>query len=239
MKVLVVEDELFSAERLKSILMKIDAEIEVLDVLTSVESCLNWFSENTAPDLILLDIHLEDGESFELFREMDIQTPVIFTTAYEKYALQAFKQNSVDYLLKPIVPEELEQAINKFKSRISFTPEAEIKEKKRFLVKKGSQLVSVLVSEIAYFKTENKLTYLITKQNEKHVIDYSLEQLVEVLNRECFYRINRSTILGIESVVKIHNHFNGRLKLELNPSESEDVFVSRDRVFGFKMWLDS
>ena len=239
MKVLIVEDEMFSAQRLEGLLKKIDQQIQVVQILSSVESCLTWFDKNPTPDLILLDIHLEDKESFELFDEIDIQTPIIFTTAYANYALQAFKQNSIDYLLKPIVKEELESALNKFKLlHFTPTPKEPEKIKQRFLVKKGSQFISILIEEVSYFKTEDKVNFIVTNNGKTHTVDYSMDQIVKVTDPLLFYRINRSRVIHINSIHKIHNHYNGRLKLELIPEDTEDVFVSRDRVFGFKEWLD-
>lgn len=240
-KTLIIEDELFTAERLKSLLQKIDLEIEVLDIIPSVTKTLEWFDQNEAPDLIFMDIHLEDQNSFEIFEELEILTPIIYTTAYDQYALQAFKQNSIDYLMKPIDKEELYAAIEKFKS-IHVNNIKEYREgdrKERFLVRRGEEWISIPVNEIACFISENKLSFLQCLDGRRFVVDYSLDQILGLVNDKHFYRINRSRIMALEGIHKIHSYFNGRLKLEVKPEEKEEVFVSRDRVSGFKKWLNS
>ena len=245
MKVVIIEDEFFSAEKLSFQLHKIDDAIEVLAILPSVESGLDWFRNNPEPDLIFSDIQLEDQDSFELFRQLDIEAPIIYTTAFDQYALQAFKQNSVDYLLKPIDLEELRVALKKYESQayrvlkkgLRLPPKEEIRE--RFLVKKGSGMVVIKTSEIAYFKSEQKLCFLVTFSNQKHVIESTLDQLSEQVDARKFNRISRSRLISLDCIRKIHPHFNGRLKLELDPPEEEEVYVSRERVQAFKEWLDS
>ncbi|MCP4521902.1 MAG: response regulator transcription factor [Cytophagales bacterium] len=250
MKVLIIEDERFSAERLKQQLSSIDKDIIVLDILDSVEKSIDWFQNNEA-ELVFLDIHLADTNSFEIFKKVEIKTPIIFTTAYNQYAIQAFKLNSIDYLLKPIDIEELEIAVNKFKEiyQVASPPTVETnvlenllqkKEsfKKRFLVKKGAQFKSILSQDIVYFVSEKKLTYLINLEGEKYIIDQSLDELSQVLDPQQFFRINRQMILSIDAIQKIHTFFNGRLKLEIIHQSEDEVFVSRDRVQAFKDWLD-
>jgi DNA-binding LytR/AlgR family response regulator len=248
MKVVIIEDEFFSAERLSMQLQQIDPRILVLAVLPSVVACIEWFNNNPEPDLIFSDIQLEDQESFEFFRKMNIEAPVIFTTAFDHYAIQAFKQNSIDYLLKPVDIEELGNAIKKYenlefrlrKRAVKLQPERPkggLKE--RFLVKKGSQFAIVKTSEVAYFKSDQKLTFLITHNNQKYVLDETLDQLMEQLDQRKFNRISRSRLISLDCISKIYSHFNGRLKLELVPAEEEEIFVSRERVQAFKDWLDS
>jgi DNA-binding LytR/AlgR family response regulator len=245
MKVVIIEDEFFSAEKLSFQLGKIDDSIEVLAILPSVESGLEWFRNNPEPDLIFSDIQLEDQESFELFRQLNIEAPIIYTTAYDQYALQAFKQNSVDYLLKPIDLEELKAALKKYENQayrllkkgLYLQPKGDFRE--RFLVKKGSGLTVIKTAEIAYFKSEQKLCFLITFTNQKFVIEATLDQLTEQVDPRKFNRISRSRLIALDSIRKIHPHFNGRLRLELDPPEDEAVFVSRERVQAFKDWLDS
>ncbi|MCU0430472.1 MAG: LytTR family DNA-binding domain-containing protein [Cytophagaceae bacterium] len=249
MKVVLIEDERFSAERLVHLLAQIDPSIEVVAILPSLEKCLTWFQEHPEPDLIFSDIQLEDAHSFELFSQLPIKAPIIFTTAYDQYALQAFKQNSIDYLLKPIDPEELKAALKKYgeleyrtQKRGLKTEQLKWKEgyKERFLVKKGSQFVVVKISEVAYFKSDQKLCYLITHDHQKLVIDQTLDQLTEQTDPRKFNRISRNRLISLECIRKIHNHLNGRLKLELHPAEDEEeIFVSRERVQAFKEWLDS
>lgn len=247
MKVVIIEDEFFSAERLSNQLLRIDPSIEILAVLPSVEKCVDWFRNHPAPDLIFSDIQLEDQLSFELFRLLPIDSPIVYTTAFDQYALQAFKQNSIDYLLKPIDQEELRAALKKFENqeyrqlqkslqRQVAVPKGAYKE--RFLVKKGHQLVVVKISEVAYFKSDQKLTFLVTHDHHKYIIEQTLDQLTEQLDAQRFNRISRGRLISIDSISKIHPHLNGRLKLELLPAEDEEVFVSRERVQDFKDWLD-
>jgi DNA-binding LytR/AlgR family response regulator len=248
MKIVIIEDEFFSAEKLSHQLQKIDDSIEILAVLPSVESCLDWFRNNPEPDLIFSDIQLEDKQSFELFRQLPIEAPIIYTTAYNQYALQAFKQNSLDYLLKPIDIDELRAALKKYENQTyrmlkkglragSEKQKEDFKE--RFLVKKGSGLAVIKTAEVAYFKSEQKLSFLITFDNQKYVIELTLDQLTEQLDPKKFNRISRNRLISLDSIKKIHHHFNGRLKLELYPAEEEDVFVSRERVQAFKDWLNA
>jgi DNA-binding LytR/AlgR family response regulator len=248
MKIVIIEDEFFSAEKLTFQLQKIDATIEILAVLTSVEGCLHWFRNNPEPDLIFSDIQLEDKESFELFHQLPIEAPIIYTTAYNQYAIQAFKQNSVDYLLKPIDIEELRAALKKYehqtyrmlkKSHLGRPEKPREEYKERFLVKKGSGLAVIKINEIAYFKSEQKLSFLVTFDNIKYAIEPTLDQLTEQIDPKKFNRISRSRLISLDSIKKIYPHFNGRLKLELQPAEEEEVFVSRERVQAFKDWLNS
>jgi len=247
MKIVIIEDEFFSAEKLSLLLGKIDPSIEVLAILPSVEKCLTWFRNNPEPDLIFSDIQLEDKESFELFRQLPIEAPIIYTTAFDQYALQAFKQNSVDYLLKPIDSEELRAALKKYEDQTYRLLKKGLKlnldrpkesHKERFLVKKGNGLAVVKTEEIAYFKSEEKLTFLITFDNQRYVIESTLDQLTEQVEARKFNRISRNRLISLDSIKKISAHFNGRLKLELTPAEAEEVFVSRERVPQFKEWLD-
>lgn len=248
MKIVIIEDEFFSAEKLSHQLQKIDSSIEILAVLPSVESGLSWFRNNPEPDLIFSDIQLEDKESFELFRQLPIEAPIIYTTAYNQYAIQAFKQNSVDYLLKPIDIEELRAALKKYENQTyrmlkkgflfgGEKPREDFKE--RFLVKKGNGLAVIKTAEVAYFKSEQKLSFLITFDNQKYAIEPTLDQLTEQVDPKKFNRISRNRLVSLDCIKKIHHHFNGRLKLELHPVEEEEVFVSRERVQTFKDWLNS
>lgn len=247
MTVVIIEDEFFSAEKLSHQLREIDSSIEILAILPSVEKSLAWFRSNPEPDLIISDIQLEDKQSFELFRQLPIQAPIIYTTAFDQYAIQAFKHNSIDYLLKPVDLDELRAAVKKYQDleyrmlkRGLRVPPQKTKEefKERFLIKKGSQLTVIRTSEIAYFKSDQKLSFLITSDNQKYVIEQTMDQLTEQLDPKKFNRISRNRLISVDSIRKIHNHFNGRLKLELNPPEEEEIFVSRERVPQFKEWLD-
>lgn len=248
MKIVIIEDEFFSAEKLSHQLQQIDPSIEVLAILPSVESSIAWFKSHPEPDLIFSDIQLEDKESFELFRQLPIEAPIIYTTAYSQYAIQAFKQNSVDYLLKPIDIEELRAALKKYENQTyrmlkkGFKLGAEKSRedfKERFLVKKGSGLAVIKTAEVAYFKSEQKLSFLITFDNQKYIVESTLDQLTDQVDPKKFNRISRNRLISLDSIKKIHHHFNGRLKLELYPPEEEEVFVSRERVQAFKDWLNS
>lgn len=248
MRVVIIEDEFFSSERLSQQLKQLYPSISIEAVIHSVEKGLEWFKTHPDPDLIFSDIQLEDKKSFDLFSQLSLDIPIIYTTAYDQYAIQAFKQNGIDYLLKPIDIEELRAAMKKYenieyrllKKGLLFQQEKNKEAfKERFLVKKGSQLVVVKLEDVAYFKSDQKLNFLITKDNQKYVIEHTLDQLTEQVDSKKFNRISRSRLISLDSIHKIHNHFNGRLKLELLPPEDEEVFVSRDRVQAFKEWLDA
>ena len=247
MKIVIIEDEFFSAEKLKQQLQQIDDSIQVLAILHSVEQSLEWFRSHPEPDLIFSDIQLEDKDSFELFRQFPIQAPIIYTTAFDQYALKAFKQNSIDYLLKPIDVEDLRAALKKYESQeyrllkkgLRFQNDMPSNaSKERFLVKKGNQWVVIKIADIAYFKSDQKVNFLITFDQQKYIVEQTLDQITEQLDIKKFNRISRGRLVALESIKKIHNHFNGRLKLELYPPDDEEVFVSRDRVQAFKNWLD-
>lgn len=253
MKVVIVEDERLAVDRVKGFLEKYDAQIEVLADLPSVKKAVEWFSSHPFPDLILLDIHLEDGQSFGIFEQISIDCPVIFITAFDEYLIRAFKLNSVDYLLKPVNFQELSQAIEKFKKyhapKKSFTladiqqilnPLIEQKPsfKERFLVSSGSKIQTVPVDEVAYYYSEDKITFLVNRQGQRFPLDLSLDKLQEVLDPSKFFRINRKFIASLESISQIHKYSPTRLKLGLLPDPKQEVFVSIERYSQFKDWLD-
>ncbi len=254
MDVLIIEDEYPAAERLQQLLSRLDESINVVDVLDSVEVAIRWFTEHPAPDLILSDIQLSDGLSFEIYEKSVIKSPIIFTTSYDEYAIQAFKVKSIDYLLKPIKFEELKKAITKYQQLKSEFSEEENaskierlldniqhsgrRHKKRFLVKKGEQLVPIADDEVAYFYTENELVYLFTHEGKKYVVDYTLEQLDELVDAEKFFRINRQYLVHLEAIQRIHTYFNSRLKLNLQPDPTDEVIVSKGKAKVFKQWLE-
>lgn len=254
MNVLIIEDEYPAAERLEKMLDRVDGSIQVSAVLESVEAATRWLRNSAPPDLILSDIQLSDGLSFEIYEQVVIKSPIIFTTSYDEYAIRAFKHKSIDYLLKPIKFEELQRAIEKYRAlhqEPSSTGHAAQLEKlidtlshtgrshkKRFLVKKGEQLIPIADEETAYFYTENELVYLITQANKKYVVDYTLEQLDSLLNPARFFRINRQFIVSLAAVQQIHTYFSSRLKLQLHPPPSDEVMVSKGKVKGFKEWLE-
>lgn len=252
LNILIFEDEQLSAERMEQLLSRLDQEFKVLDVLSSVKQGISWFKKNHNPDLILMDIHLSDGSCFELFNQVEIDVPVIFTTAYDEYAIKAFKVNSIDYILKPIDFQELAAAFEKFNKYRKQDPDIQKqlfhtlyeqisesgKYKQRFLVKIGEQLKRIESNEIAYFVFEDSLVWANSKTNLRLPMDYSLEQLEQMLDPMRFFRINRKMLINLDSVEKIHTYFNSRLKLHLRPDFGEDVIVSRERVNSFKKWLE-
>jgi DNA-binding LytR/AlgR family response regulator len=254
MNILIIEDEYPAAERLQQLLRRLDESINVVDMIDSVDNAICWFAEHPAPDLILSDIQLSDGLSFEIYEKVVIKSPIIFTTSYDEYAIQAFKVKSIDYLLKPIKFEELGKAIAKYKQLKSEFSEEENaskierlldnlqhsgrRHKKRFLVKKGEQLVPISDDEIAYFYTENELVYLFTPEGKKYVVDYTLEQLDELVDSEKFFRINRQYLIHLEAIQRIHTYFNSRLKLNLQPDPTDEVIVSKGKAKSFKQWLE-
>lgn len=251
MKVAIIEDEPLAADRLIALLKEYDAETEILTVLESVEQGVKWFSESQAPDLVLSDIQIADGLSFEIFREVEVKCPVIFTTAFDQYAIEAFEVNSIDYLLKPIKFSKLENSLNKWKqlsqqfsssldvdSLVSAIKEAQGGYKSRFLVKTGQQIRPIKAEDIAYFYAKDKIVLLVTHKGDKYAVDYTLDDLNALLDPAFFFRINRQFIIHLEAAREIHSYFKGRLKLVLSPEVDEEVIVSSDRTPVFKAWLD-
>lgn len=252
MNIIIIEDETPALNRIKKLVLEIAPETNILGTADSIESAVKLFNEHAHIDLALLDIELADGQSFEIFKQTTIECPIIFTTAYDEFALKAFKLNSIDYLLKPIDKDELNKAFIKFKSltntKSPYQPDlmelfAQFKSqtptfKTRFLVKTGTKLVSIATDDIAYFYSSDKVVYLQTFQHQKYIIDFSLESLSKSLNPNQFFQLNRQFISNIQSIQHIHTYFNGKLKLDLNPPISEEVIVSREKAAEFKLWLD-
>ena len=251
MNVIIIEDEKPAARRLSRMLNELGIEAEVM--LHSVEESLNWFQNNTHPDLIFLDIQLSDGLSFEIFEEVTVDSAIIFTTAYDEYALKAFKLNSVDYLLKPIDEDELKIAVEKYKNqqpkesnlRVNIDDIRKLlinpidrKFKKRFTIKIGKHINIIHVDEIECFYSENKATYIHTTSNRNYLIDGSLEHWQEQLDPESFYRVNRTFMVHINSIKDIIAYSNSRLKLILQTFSDTEIIVSRERVKDFKNWID-
>lgn len=251
MKTLIIEDELPASRRLKSLIEEISTEIEVLAVLDSIEESVKWLNDNPKPDLIFLDIQLADGLSFEIFEQVEVSSSIIFTTAFDDYTLQAFKVNSIDYLLKPIDKEELQKSIEKFEQlKTQFSKESHIQDllkyinsdkkdyKSRFLVKFGDKLLSILSENIAYFYAEDKIVLLITLEGKKYAIDYTLDQLESLLNPSTFFRLNRKFIAHFQAIGQIHQYFKGKLKIDLIPKTEQEIIVSREKSPLFKKWLN-
>jgi DNA-binding LytR/AlgR family response regulator len=254
MKVLIVEDEPLGVERLCKHLKSIDPAIDVVGSTASIAASVEWLSAYEQPDIILMDIELSDGQSFDIFNQVEVKSAVIFTTSYDEYALKAFKVNSIDYLLKPVKQEELKASLDKYqryKEKFAAQPaidiQAVVRELKmqqqqspwrtRFLVKKGQRLVSVETYDIAYFFADGRLIYFKTKSNAKYVVDYTMDELEHMLDGHKFYRANRGFIVSIHSIAQIHNYFNGKLKIELYPETEKEVLISRDKAGEFKEWM--
>lgn len=249
MKVLIIEDERPAAHKLIRLLEEADKQIEVIGVLGSIEHAINWLSDNPAPELIFMDIQLEDGISFEIFETCKIQTPVIFTTAYDEYALKAFKVNSVDYLLKPIAPDALKAALEKFNSfhrlqanyyRIeSIISQLQPQRKERFLIKVGEHYRSVPTSSVSCFLIMERNTFIRTDTGKEYAIDHSLDKIEQLVDPVLFFRVNRNFIVNFHAIRDIVAYSSNRLKVVLsNRIEKEDILVSRERVAEFKEWMD-
>lgn len=252
MKTLIIEDERPAAKRLAKLLGEHCPGCEIIEMIDSVETAVHWLGHSPQPDLILMDIQLADGLSFDIFSKTEVSAPVIFTTAFDQYTLRAFKVNSVDYLLKPIDPEELKRAIEKFrkfhqkketydrtgleKMLRSVLPQQRHKE--RFLIKTGTHLNYLPTAEIAYFFSEDGLTFAQALNGKKHIIEHTLDQLSETLDPKDFFRANRQVFVRLQSIKGISTWFNSRLKLELEPPNDLNMVVSRERVAAFKAWLD-
>ncbi|MEJ7676563.1 MAG: LytTR family DNA-binding domain-containing protein [Segetibacter sp.] len=249
--VLIIEDEEAASQRLQKLVTEALPKANVLPPVPSIRSAIDWFSNNAAPDLIFLDVHLADGQSFEIFKKVKVTSPVIFTTAYDQYALEAFKVNSIDYLLKPIKKEELKRAVNKFLN-FSVPGQADIdfqkllsslqlqplNYKQRFVVRYGEHIKTIETFDSAYFYTENKANFLVTKDNKRFAIDHNLDQLEELLDPKKFFRINRQFIIGFHAITEMFTYSKSRVLIKLNPPSKLDTIVSSERSASFKSWLD-
>lgn len=252
-KVLIIEDEKPAAEWLSQLILKYDPRITILAVIDSVRGAKEWFEQHPAPDLTFMDIQLADGLSFSIFEQVKVPCPVIFTTAYEEYAIKAFKVNSVDYLLKPIAWSDLEAAFQKFtglSAQVPSTPQVTLEMlnkvrdmihkpyKTRFVIKVGDHLKSIPVEDILFFYSMDKATYLCTADFRTYTLDYSLDHISEMVDEHRFFRINRKYILSNLSIADIVIYSNSRLKIKLKKPGEESILVSRDKVQDFKQWLD-
>ncbi|MBA2612023.1 MAG: response regulator transcription factor [Bacteroidetes bacterium] len=250
MNAIIIEDEKLSAEHLTTLLKKVDDSINIIATFDSVKKSVEEFSKGLKADLLFVDIHLADGLSFDIFSKIAIETPVIFTTAFNEYAIQAFKINSVDYLLKPIGIEDLRAAVEKYK-KLRGNNQSVILEnianayksinkqyKNRFMVKIGDNISSVKTEEILHFISEDGLVLLVTENGKRYVIDYTLDALETLISPDVFFRINRKVLINISSVQKVGTYFNSRLKINSATLKDEDSVVSRERVNDFKQWLD-
>jgi DNA-binding LytR/AlgR family response regulator len=251
MKILIIEDEILAADRMEKLVLSQNLENKVLAKLRSVESAVAWWRAHPAPDLIISDIQLLDGECFEIFSQVKVETPVIFTTAYDQYAIRAFEVHSLDYLLKPISPEKLAQSLEKVKKYVqaeapafSYEQLAELIKpnvknyKSRFMVKFGNRIVAIPLDEIAYFFSESKLSFIVGKDGKKFVLDQTLQEIEDLLDPKLFFRINRQLVVCFEAISEMHPHFKGRIKLKLKPEFKDEVVVSSERTPEFKRWLE-
>lgn len=249
LKIVIVEDEKIAAANLANLIRRLEPDVEILAVLSSVKQATAWFSENKA-DLVFMDIELGDGQSFAIFSNVPIHAPVVFTTAYDQYAIKAFKMNGIEYLLKPIDEAELASAIRKYrnlsKNEMDYSVLKEILEsarskkeyKQRFMIQAGNRIRSINLSEIAYFYFVEKATYICTFENRRYPTEFSLDKLEEMVHPDNFYRINRKMIISIQAISKIYSLGKSRIKLELLPAFEEEVLVSFNKSPSFREWLD-
>ncbi len=251
MRVIVVEDEKPAADNLLKLLSVIDSSIEVLDVLCTIRDTVQWLRNNKA-DLIFLDIHLSDGLSFKIFEQVNVKTPVIFTTAYDQYAIKAFEVNSIDYLLKPIKYKDLEKGLAKygelfkgngfsnidFKVLLDTLNNQRLQFQQRLMIYAGQKIKSIQVEKAAFFYIIEKNVFIRTFDNENYSIEYSLEKLENMLDPKLFFRVNRQYMINFNAIKNMYPMSNRCIKIELTPSSNEDVFVSIQRLSGFKEWLN-
>lgn len=258
MNVVVIEDERLTAQRLISLIKKYDASIYVLTEIASVEEAISWFRANptASVDLLFMDIHLEDGDSFQIINQLNLTIPIIFTTAFDDYMIKAFKVNSIDYLLKPISYDELAAALAKFRSlrsnpeRSGATMQVDIKAllkqlnqqthpqfKDRFMITVGTRIRSIKTDHIAYFYLEEKTVLVVTQDGTTLPMDYSLDKLMQIIDPKQFFRVSRQCIVSLPSIHLVHTISSGKLKLDLIPKTKHEVSVSGDRVADFKAWL--
>ena len=256
MQILIVEDEDLAVKKITRTLHEVNSAAEIVGVTDSIDATTSWLQNNATPDLILMDIELSDGQSFEIFSRIQVKSPVIFTTSYDEFALKAFKVNSIDYLLKPIQKEDLQAALNKYtqmKEAYSANDKSvanmetlvrELQQKlqpkefrKRFLVKHGQKLVSIDVEDIAYFFSDGRLNFFKTYDNRKFVVDYTMDELEDMLDPQRYFRISRSFYVSVNSIDQIHDYFGNRLMLGLKPDVDKEAIVSREKVTDFKKWM--
>lgn len=251
MHILIVEDENAAARRLEKLLHEVLTDELKVDRTDSIESTLTWLQEQPSPDLILLDIHLADGSSFEIFEHTDVVCPVVFTTAYDEYAIQAFKHNTVDYLLKPIKVNELKAAIEKYNKRFRPAPtdytalldsmkqqDNTNKYLRRLLIRFSNSYKLVDIKDVSYFYTKDKITFVVIRSTgKKYPLDQPLEKLEGQLDPEIFFRINRQFIIHLTSIKELHTYSKSRIKVDLDPVSPQDIIVSTERAAEFKRWL--
>lgn len=249
-KTLIIEDEEPASIRLAKLLNEIAPDIDIIGNIESVEGAVNWLNNNNKPDLIMLDIQLADGLSFDIFKQVTVDSFVIFTTAYDEYAIKAFELNSIDYLLKPIDKTKLKHSIAKYRKLNSPTPQININDlidsmsaktknyKKRFLINMGSRIKSIETKDIAYFYVLEKACFLCTLQGKSYPIDFSLDKLENLINPDNFFRINRQTMLNIQAITNISIYSKSRIKITTEPVAEVELIVSANKSHSFRQWLD-
>ena len=249
MRIVVIEDESLAVDKLKRYLQKYDSEILILETLASISEAVIWFQNNDDYDVVFMDIQLTDGLSFEIFNQVQINKPIIFTTAFDEYAIDAFKVNSVDYILKPITFTDISKALHKLKKMQAIfagnesmenlmQTVAKKKEKDRFLVRLGNHIHSIKTTEIALFYADGRTVYLLTKGGKKFILEYTLEDLSNVLNETEFFRVNRTFIVNINGITDVLVYSNSRLKITPTIKVEKEIIVSREKVSIFKKWFE-
>ncbi len=251
LNVLIIEDEPPAARRLGRMLQSLEPQAQIMEILDSVSAAVRWLELNEA-DLIFADIHLADGNSFSIFEQVVVKTPIIFTTAYDQYAIRAFKLNSVDYLLKPIEKEDLGNALEKFResrqAKVPFDVQSVLSAleeqktrptyQKRFMVTSGDKIKSIPVEDVAYFFGQQKYVFLITPDGRQHIVDYTLTQLEDLLDPEQFFRINRQFIIAYPAIKNMFSYSKSRVRIELDPVSDMEAIVSIEKAPRFKEWLN-
>jgi DNA-binding LytR/AlgR family response regulator len=254
-KVVIIEDEIPASRLLSSMISSLRPDWDVKLLGGSIEDAVEWFSKNNHPDIIFLDIQLSDGNSFVFLEQVKPESMIIFTTAFDQYAVRAFSVNSIDYLLKPIHKERLEEAILKFETLQSkyiqeYKDNSEVlkvlesisspekRYRTRFLISEVDKLLTLKVDDIAYFYSENKITFAVSKESREHIIDLSLDKLADQLDPDTFYRANRQTILSVGAIRKIEPYFNNRLIISVVPDFKEKILISKEKISSFKLWLN-
>jgi two-component system, LytTR family, response regulator LytT len=260
MKLLIVEDEQLLARHLINLVTNLEPAAIIAGQTNSIENTVNWLNTNQPPDLIFMDIELADGQCFEIFQQVAVKSPVIFTTAYNEYALKAFKVNSIDYLLKPIRLEDLRYSLNKWKELQESSAPMQINQlqrlvkelselkqvklfsdhpcyRERFLVKHGQKMIAINTIDVAFFQAKNTLNFINTKSKQKFLLDCPLDQVEKLVSPRNFFRANRQFILSNDIVTAVHPWFNGKLKIETSLITGDDIIVSREKAAQFKLWL--
>lgn len=250
MQILIIEDEQRNANRLKNLVKEIKPQAVIVDMLESVADSIDWFANNKEPDLVLMDVRLTDGLCFEIFSAARFKAPVVFTTAYDEYAIRAFKVNSIDYLLKPVDKQELAGALSKYEELAplqsnelihglaDLMKKQEVAYRSRFLIPLHDGYKTVAVHDIDFMFSEFKISHIVLKDGSVHPVLQTMDELEEQLDPEIFFRANRQHIIHVESIKSIHNYFNGKLKVILNQKTDTEIFISREKASSFKHWLD-